>query len=339
MARPVSHQVRREVSVKRRMIGAPLFIAAGVLPQHAEEVESRTATLLGRSKILGSIWVPRVAYRTWYSRDEGAELFGAIARRVIGHAAIEAAAKNEPTPKAVFVLYVDDLRQLWATHVSHWFEFWAWPFALDSGTEMTPHDPSHWSRSPLAVAERLSAAIRQLQAADSNWTRIERSLRNARSAYRLPPKNFRYPTEDIELTESYRAVTRGEAVELPRETRTATNALRYVVGNTHHRDACGRYFPRGKGEDGCLREPPRRSDVTQQHVWLNAAFRFGVWVGDDHEHYDVQRGKGKQVSPPDVYCAERRRSVPAPQEYINLFHNDVVRDNSIFRSPDTAKQE
>jgi len=102
-----------------------------------------------------------------------------------------------------------------------------------------------------------------------------------------------------------------------------------IHGSQHFRDAHGRFFPLDKSEHGSLRELGTSSDLGKRYLWLNAAYRFGKWVGDLQEHFDVQRAEGL-VSPPDIYCARRNVSVHAARAHVNLFRNDCVRDNDLF---------
>jgi hypothetical protein len=147
--------------------------------------------------------------------------------------------------------------------------------------------------------------------------------------------NFRHPNAKTHLEDTFRALLRGDEVNLPREQRPRNDELSAKVpGGAHHRDACARFFPLGHGEDGCLRELPEHDlgSPIARHAWLNAAYRFGIWVGDVHEHYDVQRGTDRPPSPPEVYCAKRQLWATVTKAYVNVFSNDVVRDNDVFAS-------
>jgi hypothetical protein len=215
-------------------------------------------------------------------------------------------------------------------------EFWAWPEKLTHHSESRGGTvpitaEGHWARNPVFAAEGVTAAVRRLQAAESPWKRIVAKLQPLKSPLRLPPVNFRFPMEDAQLAEIYRLVMREGTPELPRLRRAVATKKRFE-GDQHYCDAHGRFFPLGKGAHGAFRElnVNLTNDDHLRWVWLNAAYRFGHWIGDQHEHFDVQRLEG-EVSPPDVYCSRRNMWAKAAQSYVNVFVNDCIRDNAIFK--------
>ena len=325
---------RKARSTKERVCGAPLYIVAGVLPQHAAEVEQRTGDILGRS-LGGEVIVPHVAYRAWYSEAEVLELFRVAAKKVV--VSMDTAV-SIPTPSAVFLLYAQSASSAQLDVLLKWFNFWAWPDQLQhiSAQPGIPCNAStHWIRDPLLATEGTIAAARSIQASESRWQKVSQELQKVKNPMLLPPVNFRFPNEHVYLREVYANIVRGTSSELPRLQRVVAPR---ILGNHHFRDACGRFYPPSKRDDGMLRELSSGPSRDEKHrlVWLNGAYRFGCWVGNRQEHYDLQRVEG-DVSPPPVYCANRDTWAYAQKAHVNVFHNDCVRDNDLFANAKTQQ--
>ncbi|MEI7511896.1 MAG: hypothetical protein WCK01_00340 [Candidatus Uhrbacteria bacterium] len=325
------HRQRKEASVKRRVVGAPLFVVLGLRQGIVAAVERAVVGRLVSSKLEVGVLVPQFDTRAWYSRDEVQTIFAHVSNTLIGDVAACVNAGQPPTPRGVVFIFVS--RSIAASApLLQVLEFWTWPVPLLDRSGVDPAHPQHCCHDADDAAAEVFQAIKTTLAEDSMWSRIGRKLsQDSHAPQRLPPANFFHPSRETRLAETFRAGMRGEPMNLPRVQRARGGSLSsHVVGDRHHRDAHGRFFPRGKGEDGCLREPPPRADLDARRLWLNAAYRFGWWVGYDHEHYDVQRGRGEMVSPPDVYCARRKEYAKVPREYANIFLNDTVRDNDLF---------
>jgi len=324
---------RKALSAKKRIALGPLYVVAGVPRPLADEVEQRVRRTLGNG-LGGEVLVPRVDYKTWYSEEEVAQVFRAAAKKVV--AEVETATAR-PTPSSVFLLHVAPPSATQLDILLRWCAFWAWPEELrptrpDPAIEgLPPSAQTHWIRTPTLAAAAVVSAAHQLQGHVSRWARIAGEVRRGKSALRLPPVNFRFPNEGSHLCDAYWSILQGLDTDLPRLHRVGPGSHR-ILGNEHYRDASGRFFPLGKGEHGAFRELESvQRDDRVRLVWLNAAYRFGCWVGDQQEHYDVQRTDG-DVSPPDVFCARRNASAHAARRYANIFINDCVRDADIFRN-------
>ena len=301
---------------------------AGVPSHNADEVEQRVRRVL--NGVGGEVFVPRVAYKGWYTENEAKDVFRLAAKKVIAHAQH---GEEQPTPSAVFLLYLRATTPALLNSLLTWFGFWAWPEELrHEGVALPPSEPSHWVKTPVLASEAVVRAVRRVQALESPSKRMSVALRELKNPYLLPPVNFHFPDKNSHLRDIYWRVLREErGVELPRLQRVGAGNHR-IVGNQHYRDACGRFFPLGKGEHGALRDldAEQRQDDWTRFVWLNAAYRFGCWVGDQQEHYDVQRVSGDSVSPPNVFCSKRNLWAEASRSYVNIFLNDSVRDAEIF---------
>lgn len=271
-----------------------------------------------------------MTFQSWYTADEASEAARLVEKRIYS---FWEGAEELPTPCAIFVLFVDPGTNRAREQLRSTFEFWAWtePLRNDREPSQTACPPSTLSCDLDALYQSSVATIKKLFFQDSAWMKISRDLRNKKTPFRLPPQNFRHPTQETGLMGAFRALQKGEKVALPRVQRPP-RGLRFSH-DRHYEDAGRRFFVCGKGDEhGVLRELTslQTQDRAWLRSWLSGAYRFGTWVGDNQEHFDVQKARGP-VSPPDVYCALRDATVTAQAEYVNLFMNDVVRDGSLFR--------